>query len=991
MTKISNNLRVIGTGSTSQALGVTAGSLNISDGLSIGTWTLPSNSQVYILSASTSTMPFRIRDYSNTYDAFKVNNNGTVEIKNSQTSTSDVTLTIGSTSSANGAGVIQLGSTSSGTKFSADTFYTSLLSGNGKWAFNILGTSTFYYNSIYIDISGTIPVIGSNTNQTRDLRLASGGGKLYFSIGPSSSTGDIMNISSAGNVAIGTMSNGTAKLHVYTSGTSSSTISFKVQNRDADGYFQVTDDGSAILNGTTYSHRTSLLLQGQGNGGQLHISGNDGSATAVSTSLNSIEGGSGGIILRPRTGGNIYLTTASLIYMSNNSNLSTSNGRIAYSLTEDQLNYSKIALGTQSSLNSNYSTHIGTFHIMGTYSPGTTNHLTSIGLYVNSFVLASTYSGYTQSIIGMRVQPNLRKQFSYNSAITFDVYSGNTQSLAIFDDGNVTIGSTVSSSTKLFVYGASSGAFRIVDGTEGSGRVLTSDANGIATWATASSTGISGTAGYIPVFNTSNSISNSNIYQGASGSILIGYTSSSATYSVNDINTLRVKGNVYFDNNTLTSNKFFLNGSYLFDDINSNISLGYGSLNGNNTVNGSYNIAIGYKSLYSSATLGSYNIGIGYQTLRDNYDGTNNIAIGYNSMYLANDGEGANPDSNIGIGNNTLVYSYGSDNIAIGNSASIVIKNANNNISIGSLSQHALEYGSDNVSIGYNSLYSGVSHSNISIGSRSLYSLIDGHSNISIGIDSAKHLGGLLSSTDVHNVLIGSNVANGLTQGSYNTIIGGYPQSAIGFTQGSYNTLIGYGNTYSSTSNMNNTIIGSRITVGSGITNSIIIADGLGNQRLYIDTSGNSYFYGTQGSGSISTVILNKANGSSDSSRISLNTGTSSSSGTQRGMIEGVGDGTVKIYAGSGITQSVSITSNTFTFTDSVNIAFSPTTGTKIGTLTTQKFGFWNTTPITQPTTAVGSSTHAPLGGTTIQTSDTFDGYTLQQVVKALRNIGLLA
>lgn len=52
--------------------------------------------------------------------------------------------------------------------------------------------------------------------------------------------------------------------------------------------------------------------------------------------------------------------------------------------------------------------------------------------------------------------------------------------------------------------------------------------------------------------------------------------------------------------------------------------------------------------------------------------------------------------------------------------------------------------------------------------------------------------------------------------------------------------------------------------------------------------------------------------------------------------------------------------------------------------------GLWGVTPIARPTTAVASATHAAGVGTNVTTADTFDGYTLQQVVKALRNFGLL-
>ena len=51
-----------------------------------------------------------------------------------------------------------------------------------------------------------------------------------------------------------------------------------------------------------------------------------------------------------------------------------------------------------------------------------------------------------------------------------------------------------------------------------------------------------------------------------------------------------------------------------------------------------------------------------------------------------------------------------------------------------------------------------------------------------------------------------------------------------------------------------------------------------------------------------------------------------------------------------------------------------------------------NIVKIYQQTTGVGSATFAsPGGGSAVKTDDTFDGYTLQQIVKALRNTGLLA
>jgi len=78
-------------------------------------------------------------------------------------------------------------------------------------------------------------------------------------------------------------------------------------------------------------------------------------------------------------------------------------------------------------------------------------------------------------------------------------------------------------------------------------------------------------------------------------------------------------------------------------------------------------------------------------------------------------------------------------------------------------------------------------------------------------------------------------------------------------------------------------------------------------------------------------------------------------------------------------------------FADAKNIKFQTTTGTKIGTATSQKIGFWNATPVAQQTTGVGAATRVGGGGAAVTDTDTFDGYTIAKVVKALRNIGVLA
>lgn len=73
------------------------------------------------------------------------------------------------------------------------------------------------------------------------------------------------------------------------------------------------------------------------------------------------------------------------------------------------------------------------------------------------------------------------------------------------------------------------------------------------------------------------------------------------------------------------------------------------------------------------------------------------------------------------------------------------------------------------------------------------------------------------------------------------------------------------------------------------------------------------------------------------------------------------------------------------------NIVLGTGAGTRFGTATNQRLGFWNATPIIQPTTSIASADYVHNSANAIHTNDTFDGYTVAQIVKALRNSGLLA
>jgi hypothetical protein len=79
-------------------------------------------------------------------------------------------------------------------------------------------------------------------------------------------------------------------------------------------------------------------------------------------------------------------------------------------------------------------------------------------------------------------------------------------------------------------------------------------------------------------------------------------------------------------------------------------------------------------------------------------------------------------------------------------------------------------------------------------------------------------------------------------------------------------------------------------------------------------------------------------------------------------------------------------------FDSGANITFDDGARTEIGTDPAEKFAFWGKTPIAQPTTSItGITANHIVGGTNIKTSDTFDNYTVGQVVAALRAVGILA
>ena len=271
--------------------------------------------------------------------------------------------------------------------------------------------------------------------------------------------------------------------------------------------------------------------------------------------------------------------------------------------------------------------------------------------------------------------------------------NGNDQArsnaLTVLKNGNIGIGE-IAPTTKLEINnGTTNGAIKIVDGTQGAGKILTSDANGLATWQDlATGTG-----------NDWSLVGNSGTMAGTN---FIG-TTDVQDFIVKTNNTERERTYNTVDTNntikTITGGDLNLNGITVgrgSGNKNSNAVVGYESLKANDT--GGNNVAMGSFALYNS-TEGFSNVAIGHSAMTGNTEGNSNVAIGQSTLPYNTTG-----DLNVAIGHSALsnpLNKTGRHNIGIGFTAGGNLEDAtSNNIAIGSFQDLATSTGSNQLNIG---------------------------------------------------------------------------------------------------------------------------------------------------------------------------------------------------------------------------------------------------------------------------------------------------
>lgn len=265
--------------------------------------------------------------------------------------------------------------------------------------------------------------------------------------------------------------------------------------------------------------------------------------------------------------------------------------------------------------------------------------------------------------------------------------------------------------------------------------------------------------------------------------------------------------------------------------------------------------------------------------------------------------------------------------------------------------------------------------------------------NVAIGVDAGSSI-----TTGEDNTLFGHNAGAALASGSYNTFVGRGAGRSV--TTASRNTIIGNDAGAAIVSIASgNVLVGDQagVAITSGTSNNCLGRESLRGLTTGEGSIGIGYLSGAYRGASPSTTAVNPTasiyiGGAARSGSTSTNVSNEIVIG--QGAI-GAGDNTTTIGNSSCVSCFISgnvVPELGMTIPDGTNITFDDGAGTKIGTNAAEKFAFWNKTPIAQPTTSIpGITADHVVGGTNIKTSDTFDNYTVGQVVAALRAVGILA
>lgn len=230
------------------------------------------------------------------------------------------------------------------------------------------------------------------------------------------------------------------------------------------------------------------------------------------------------------------------------------------------------------------------------------------------------------------------------------------------------------------------GTMQFEDGNEAAGYVLSSDANGNASWVDPATIGV-------------------------------------GAQRIDDL----LDGKSDNDGSQDGSSIYLGIGAGTSDDLSDNRNIGIGYLSLEDNVNGSQNTAVGYNALLNNIdgtantavgsasldanTTGIWNTAVGQEALSANVDGAYNTAVGKAALQSTSNG-----NSNVGIGVNALsANTSGNFNTVIGVDAATGLSASNNTI-VGRRAMNSYTAGGENVAVGSGAGYYGSGIQNTFIG-----------------------------------------------------------------------------------------------------------------------------------------------------------------------------------------------------------------------------------------------------------------------------------
>jgi len=249
-----------------------------------------------------------------------------------------------------------------------------------------------------------------------------------------------------------------------------------------------------------------------------------------------------------------------------------------------------------------------------------------------------------------------------------------------------------------------------------------------------------------------------------------------------------------------------------------NVAVGYNA--GGAVSVGQFNTLIGSEA-GDALTSGGFNVALGTRALSSENGHGSNVAIGYEAL---RDLDAGADGSNVAIGQIAgRLLSTGIENTIVGANAGDALTDADYNVAVGKGALSTDTKGSRSTAIGYNALNtqnltSSSNSNNTAIGYNAGVSITAGTLNTIVGASA----GDALQNSGL-NTLIGQDAGTALDTGK-NTFLG--QQSGSLITSGSDNTILGRynGNQY-----------GLDIRT---VSNRIILSDGDGNPRFYINNTG---------------------------------------------------------------------------------------------------------------------------------------------------------